>query len=138
MKILIVDDSREDRELIVTYIQRSTKSKKISTSVDQSNCLQDALDKIKVHNYDVIILDLALPESDGVQTIKAIQDALSKEEKVVPIIILTGLEDYTIGKEAFALGVKEYLIKDEIGTGDVARAIKYATFNKKTSKKTTV
>lgn len=126
MKILVVDDSKEDRDLAITYIHKSNSIKNIVT--DESNCLNDALSKIEKNNYDVILLDLALPETDGLDTIQQIQNALERNNKQTPIIIFTGLEDYNLGRKAFSLGVKDFLIKDEIKYDDINKAIKYATY----------
>jgi CheY-like chemotaxis protein len=125
MKILVVDDSREDRELLVTYIKQSKSIKRIS--IDESGCLMDALNKISINDYDVIILDLVLPETDGLQTIKTLKAAMKEGGKDIPVVVLTGFEDYGIGREAFSLGIKEFLIKDECETKTISRAIKFAT-----------
>lgn len=123
MKILIVDDNREYRDLIITSIKNSKKE----TIIDESNCLNDALSKINIHSYDVIILDLTLPESDGIETVKNIQKCLEEVGKHIPIIVLTGSEDYKVGREAWSLGVKDFLIKDEVHTKDLSRALSFAT-----------
>ena len=125
MKILIVDDSREDRDLIITTIQKTKPGEKVL--IDESNCLHDALSKIDLYTYDVMILDLALPESDGIETVKTIKKQLEKAHKNIPIIILTGIEDYKIGREIWSLGVKDYLIKNEVQEKDLSRALTFAT-----------
>lgn len=124
MKILLIDDSREDRDLIITHIKKSQSKEKITT--DESNCLEDALKKIQLNNYDVIILDLILPESHGIETVQTIVEHLKKIKKDIPIVILTGVEDYKIGREARLLGIKDYLIKDEIQEKDLTRALSFA------------
>ena len=124
MKILVIDDSKEDRDLIITHIKKSRKKEKITT--DESNCLEDALKKIKLNNYDVIILDLILPKTDGIETVKKVVEHLKKIKKDVPIIVLTGVEDYKIGREARLLGIKDYLIKDEIQEKDLIRSLSFA------------
>jgi len=128
MKILVIDDSKEDREVILTKIKKNIIS---NLSTDESDCLSSASKKIKENNYDLIILDLILPETDGLDTIKEINKILEKENKKTPIIILTGFEDYSIGIKAFELGIQDFLMKDEMEHGDLNRAIKCATFGKK-------
>lgn len=128
MKILVIDDSREDRDLAITYIHRANSIPDITA--DESNCLQSALEKIAENDYDVIILDLALPETDGIDTITEIKNFLEQQGKNTPIIILTGLEDYSLGRKAFSLGIKDFLIKDELQLDDLSKAIKCATYGK--------
>ena len=125
MKILIIDDSKEDRDLIINHIKKMEKTKK--THVDESNCLRDGMHRIDHFSYDAIILDLALPESDGLETVEIIMDQLKKNNKNTPIIVLTGMEDYSVGRKAWVLGIKDYLIKDEIQTQDLSRALTFAT-----------
>lgn len=127
MNILIIDDSKEDRDLIITYLQKSKNSP--TTQVDESNCLSEALRKIEVNFYDVILLDLALPETDGLQTIQAVMTKLKEIDKNIPVVILTGFEDYTIGRKAFSLGIKNFLIKDEMSSKDIERALTMATYD---------
>lgn len=126
MKILVIDDNRADRDLIITHIKQSKKRKDIIT--EESNCLTDALKKIKANNYDVILLDLILPESNGIDTVKTILSNIKESGKEIPVIVLTGTNDYRIGREAWRLGIKDYLIKDEIGTKDLSRALNFATY----------
>lgn len=127
MRILVIDDSQEDRDLIITHIKKSKKRTKIET--EESNCLKDALKKLKTRNYDVIILDLVLPESDGIETVKTILSTLKELKKDIPVIVLTGIEDYKVGREAWLLGIKDYLIKDEMQSRDLSRALNFATYN---------
>jgi len=127
MNILVVDDSQADRELAITYIRKSNGCKQLTT--DESNCLQDALQKIRDFDYDVILLDLALPESDGIETIKTIQKEMESQGKDIPVVILTGYEDYKVGRMAFSMGIKDFLIKGETAIKDLSRALTLATFN---------
>ena len=126
MKILIIDDCKADRNIIVKYINGSMKSSEIKTEECQN--LTEALDLLEENEYDTIILDLGLPESQGIETIKIIIEHLKTIRKDIPIIILTAFEDYTIGKKAFKLGIKDYLIKGETEPKELQRAITFATY----------
>jgi len=129
MKILVIDDSKEDRDLILTHIKKINKTIKEPTiEIEECNCLKDALNKLIFSSYDIIILDLILPETDGIKTIEKVIEHLQKIKKEIPIIIITGVEDYSIGREAWSLGVKDYLIKGEIQTQDLSRALKFASY----------
>ena len=129
MKILVIDDSKEDRDLILTHIKKINKTSKEPTiEIEECNCLKDALNKLIFSSYDIIILDLILPETDGIKTIEKVIEHLQKIKKETPIIIITGVEDYSIGREAWSLGVKDYLIKGEIQTQDLSRALKFASY----------
>ena len=128
MKILIIDDSKEDRDLIIGQIKKIKSHKKIFT--EEGECLKDAFNKIKSKTYDIIILDLCLPESDGIETVKTIKKYLEEQHKNTPIIVLTGIQNFSVGREAWSLGIKDYLLKDEIETQDLSRSLAFASYNK--------
>ena len=77
MEILLIDDSKEDRYLIVNLIQKIEKD----IVIKECNCLKEGIQQISSSTYDAIILDLALPETDGIDTIKAILEHLEKHNK---------------------------------------------------------
>jgi DNA-binding NarL/FixJ family response regulator len=124
MKILIIDDSKEDRDLIINHLKQMNGRVMVC---DESNCLQDGLKKMASTTFDAIILDLGLPETDGIETVETTLEHLEKHNQNTPVIVLTGLEDYSVGRKAWLLGIKDYLIKDEIQTKDLSRALTFAT-----------
>ena len=97
--------------------------------IDECNCLSKGLKQLESFNYDAVILDLSLPETDGIDTVEAVIKHLDKHNKNTPVIVLTGLEDYSVGRKAWLLGIKEYLIKDEIQSKDLSRALTFATLD---------
>lgn len=125
MKILVIDDSKEDRDLIINHIKKMEKN----IVIDECNCLKNGLQQLESFNYDAVILDLALPETDGIDTVKAVIEHLDKHNKNTPVIVLTGIEDYSVGRKAWLLGIKEYLIKDEVQTKDISRALTFAVLH---------
>lgn len=128
MKILVIDDSKEDRDLIISYIKQIENDIKLE-KIDECNCLEKGLEKLASFNYDAVILDLALPETDGIETVQTTIDHLNKHNKNTPVIVLTGSDDYSVGRQVWMLGIKEYLIKDEVESKDLSRALIFATLN---------
>ena len=127
MKILIVDDCKEYRDVISAHV-RKTKSHD-EVECEQSHCLTDALEKLRINYYDSIILDLCLPETDGLETVNTVVHFLKYLHRDIPIIILTGSGDYKMGRKMFKLGIKDYLIKGEEEEGkQLRRAISFATY----------
>ena len=131
MKILIIDDNVADREFYRTYITECNLFSNVI--VEECGCLNDAFDWFNKEKFDVILLDLGLPESNGIQTIIDTYKELDKKGKVPPIIVLTGLEDktHTVGQEAFKHGAKDFLTKEEVleNRKELSRSIKYATYS---------
>jgi|GEM_PF-502526 len=71
---------------------------------------------------DVVLLDLNLPDSTGLDTLTAVMDC----EPVVPVIVLTGVRDNTTGIEAVSRGAQEYLVKDDVTAPLLVRTIAHA------------
>ena len=73
-------------------------------------------------SFDVILLDLNLPDSSGMETCRRMSGAAGQ----VPIIVLTGAEDEAIAAEAMRLGVQDYLVKGQAYGSVIGRTIRYA------------
>jgi len=83
-KILIVEDEQHQRELYVMELQEE------GYEVDQAANGKEAVDKVKVNKYDCVVLDIRMPEMDGIEALGKI---LSRDKKV-PIIIYTAYSNY--------------------------------------------
>ena len=133
MNVLLIDDCKEDRELIKNYMketQLNENGKLEDINIEESEDLTKGFNKIKKTEFDTILLDLGLPESEGVDTINSLINFLHSLHKNIPIIILTGLEDYNIGEKAFKLGIKDFLIKQDTNTKELLRALKFSVYYK--------
>lgn len=131
MKILIIDDNPADRNFYRKHIEENEQI--LDAHVEECGCLSKAFELLAKNDFDLIILDLGLPESDGLQTIIATFKELKKQKKSPPIIVLTGLEDHAhiVGTEAFKHGVKDFLTKSDIEENckELSRSIRYATYS---------
>ncbi len=77
---------------------------------------------VRAHDFSAILLDLSLPDSQGLETV----DRLVKAARHTPLVVLTGLDDDTVAEEAIRRGAQDYLRKNHIETASFARAIRYA------------
>jgi len=127
MKILVVDDSPEDRLLAITYLSKAELKDKID--ITESPNLTEGMAQVKTVKFDAIFLDLALPETKGLDTIKTMLNCLEQQNKEIPVIVLTGNEDYKLGREALDLGCFAFLIKGEAKKKEIERTLNYATYN---------
>ena len=84
--------------------------------------LADALLAVDQRHYDVVLLDLNLPDARGPVAPRTIQKAASD----VPIVILTGLDDDQLAEENARAGVQDYLLKREINGDILVRSLRYA------------
>ena len=134
MKILLVDDDKFYQELIQEYIDKLNTDEK--WILDTSDNLEKISSMLKDNKYDVMLLDLCLRESDGIETVQTVLELLKEKltsknkNKNIPIIILTGQEDFSIGEKALLLGIHDFLIKGKTKSKELYRAIKFATYGK--------
>ena len=99
--ILIVDDDIEVCKSIRDAIKREGYNVDISTSG------AEALEKVKKDRPDLIILDVRMPEMNGVQTLKAIKEI----DDTIPVIMLSGYGDVDLAEESFRLSAYDYVSK---------------------------
>ncbi|MCE9540266.1 MAG: response regulator [Bacteroidetes bacterium] len=119
IKILVIEDNAGDARLINIYLKEFYGDKFIFSSVDY---LSKGLELLEKETFDIIILDLTLPDSSGLDTFKKIYEHSSK----TPIIVLTGLEDESIGINAMKLGAQDFLEKGLISGKELSRSINYS------------
>jgi len=102
--VLAVDDNKDIVDLIESFLEVEPKY-----HVIKSYSGQDALDKLAKEKIDVIILDLMMPEIDGMEVLRRVRS--SNETKDMKVIILTAKDDLEDFSESLELGVSLYLNK---------------------------
>jgi PAS domain S-box-containing protein len=128
LSVLLVEDNPGDAFLIEEMLNAS-KSWKFQ--VVKAINLKQALEKIRNFNFEVIIADLGLPDSQGIATI----DEILRNVKSIPIIVLTGINDEQTGTESVIRGAQDYLIKWNINPDQLMRSIRYSFHRKKVEEK---
>ncbi|MGE5681355.1 MAG: response regulator [Bacillota bacterium] len=123
IKVLMIEDSMGDGQYISAIIKEEDW---VDISIEQAFRLSSGIDKLKKGHYDVILLDLTLPDSCGLDTV----EKLLSEIKDIPVVIMTGLEDEELGMKAVRLGAQDYLIKLQIDGKTLVRSIVYAMARK--------
>lgn len=119
LNILLIEDDREDVELIMA---RLFSPMSIKSEITVAERLCEGMDRLKTGAFDLVLLDLGLPDGRGIETYKK----LSAEFPCVPVIVLSGLDDETIATEAVKLGAQDYLVKGSIYRDTLTRSIRYA------------
>ncbi|MCG8634805.1 MAG: response regulator [Desulfobacterales bacterium] len=115
-EILLVEDDPGDAVLFRSLIGSVS-------SLDTAERLKEALGFLSEKTYSVVFLDLNLPDSRGVQTIKAVYENASE----IPIIVMTNVSDDGMAELALQEGAQDYLIKGEYDEAYLNRSIRYAT-----------
>ena len=125
IRILLVEDSLSDAVLLEESLRAVRRVRTSMSRVAQLGLVGDAL---KANPADIILLDLNLPDSRGLDTVRrAILEAPN-----IPIVVMTGLDDEDTGLEAMRLGAQDFLMKGELDKWSLMRAIRHAIERKQT------
>ncbi len=129
MKILIIDDSESDADLVRGYISRAVNADKIineAIQVDWDDSLEHGIEILKGNEYDLLILDLNLLDSGSFGSNLETLDTVLESGIDIPIVVLTGNVDTKLWSVALKHGAQDYLIKGEINPVLLLRTIYYA------------
>src|SRR5271165_2712345 len=122
MKTLLVEDNPAD----VRLIQEMLKEWPAGTlQLQQVGRVDSAMERLRQETFDVVLLDLGLPDAQGMETLTLIQ----KASRSVPIVVLTGRDDERLAWEALRIGAQDYLVKGRTDS-QLVRAIRYAVERK--------
>jgi len=117
--ILLIEDNPGDARLIQEYL---TEARRVNFNLTIQDTLSEGLEEFLKNKFDIILLDLNLPDSFGLKTVSIIHEKI----KTVPIIVLTGRDDEDLALESMKLGVQDYLIKGRIDSVLLERSINYS------------
>jgi two-component sensor histidine kinase len=127
IKVLLIEDNPGDVRLVQEMISEAAN---VDSEIESVEGLDAGLERLAEGGVDLLLLDLGLPDSQGLETLIKAQGQAGE----VPIIVLTGLDDEELGLRAVKMGAQDYLIKGQVYGNLVARAISYAIERKKTEK----
>jgi diguanylate cyclase (GGDEF)-like protein len=119
IQILLVEDDPDDADLLQEVLVATDTTRFELVRVGR---LSEALRRLSQDHFDVVLLDLSLPDSSGLESFLRIHHA----EPGVPVVVLTGLDDDRLSARAIQQGAQDYLIKDEVAKDRMDRAIRYA------------
>lgn len=119
LRILLIEDSRSEALLIEKILTHTAPH---SYEMRKAQTMASALRLLDEVDFDVILLDLNLPDVEGFSGLHAIQAAAPK----VPVIILTGVEDRDLEIEAMEHGAQDYLLKDRATPAAIGRSMRHA------------
>lgn len=119
IKVLHVEDNPGDARLMREILSEAPTPHFELTHVER---MSDAVDRLGIEHFDVILLDLSLPDVQGLQTVYRMCGAAPE----VPIVVLTGLDDESLAVKAVQVGAQDYLLKSRLDGHLSVRAIRYA------------
>ncbi|MGD0106922.1 MAG: response regulator [Rhodopila sp.] len=123
LNVLLVEDNPGDARLL-----REMFNEQVSYAVQVSHvaCMAEAEQHLAEHSADIIVLDLGLPDARGLGAFRRAHAAAPH----IPLVVLTGLDDQALAVHALQEGAQDYLVKGQIETPGLMRALRYAVERK--------
>ena len=117
--VLMIEDDPDDAVLVKDMLSEATKGR---FTVEHRQRLSEGVELLREQSFDVVLLDLSLPDEQGLATLGAVRTAAPD----LPIVIMTGLDDETRAIQALQGGAEDYLVKGQDTSSSLARCIRYA------------
>lgn len=122
--VLLIEDNDPLAEMMTQILSRIDGT---TFTVETTASLADGLTRLPSGEFDLVLLDLSLPDSNGIESFTQLYNHFPS----LPIVVLTALEDETVALTALREGAQDYLIKNEINPRSLTRAIRYAIERKR-------
>jgi len=119
IRVLLVEDNPGDARLIREML---VEAKNVSFNLEHFDRLEAGLERLSKGGIDVSLVDLSLPDSQGIDTVREMHSHAPE----VPMIVLTGLGDETLISKVMKEGTQDYLIKGQVDSNLLVRSIRYA------------
>jgi len=117
--VLLIGDNPGDARFIQELLKESSS---VYFNLTIQETLSEGLEVFLKNKFDIILLDLNLPDSFGLNTVSIIHEKI----KDIPIIVLTGRVDEELALKSLKLGIQDYLVKGKIDSVLLERSISYA------------
>lgn len=125
INVLLIEDNPGDARLVQEALSEEQNGPRYVLEWQQD--MSSGLKRLDQDRFDVLLLDLGLPESGGLNTFLTI----SRLFQYIPIIVSTGLDDELLADQALAAGAQDYIVKGDIRGGILTRAIRYSIERKR-------
>lgn len=119
IQVLLIEDSTADARLLREFLRETLYDEFHLTHVER---LGKALQQLESNTYDVILLDLTLPDSDGLRSL----NTLLNQAPSIPIVVLTNTNNPELAVEAVRQGAQDYLVKRQMHHEVLVRSLRYA------------
>jgi hypothetical protein len=119
LNLLMIEDNPGDRRFFGAMLRRVPR---LAIAVTYVASLMEASARLSIGDIDIVLLDLGLPDSWGFETFTQVRAAAPR----LPIIVLTGSDDEALALQAVRAGAQDFLIKGQMDSNLLGRAIRYA------------
>ncbi len=119
MKVLLLEDNPAD----ATFVEELLSCQQwVSFEMTRVPLLSEAFSALSGGEFDIVLSDLGLPDSQGIETVRAVR----RKFPAIPVVVLTGLDDEETGLLALHEGAQDYLVKGQMNSHSIVRSIRYA------------
>ena len=126
ISVLLIEDDLVEARLIQEILKNFDLNQFVLTHVQR---LQAGLNRLKQEQFDLVLLDLTLPDSQGLSSVELLVQNFSH----LPIVVLTNTNDNQLAIEAVRQGAQDFLVKRKINIDVLVRSIQYAIERQKAS-----
>jgi len=119
--LLLVEDNPLHLRLVKSMLADIWPPNEVA-EVRHARSLEDAVNEIRTNPPDCVLLDLVLPDADGIDTLDGVRAA----DPFVPIVILSSHEDADMARRAISGGAQDYLVKGAVSPEDLQRSVAFA------------
>jgi signal transduction histidine kinase len=125
IRVLLLEDNPGDARLVKEMLREAGGER---FEVEHADRVSLALARLKEAKYDIVLIDLSLPDSHGLETFETI----SQQVPHLPVVILSSLDDERMELEAVRRGAQDYLVKGHLDATIITRVLRYAIERKET------
>ncbi len=123
MRVLLIEDNEDDAIIIREML---AEKQELCIELEWADCLSRGLTHLASGTMDLVLLDLSLPDAQGLETFTRVQ----AHAQDMPIVMLTGLDDEALASQAVRRGAQDYLVKGRLDSYLLTRAVRYAVERK--------
>jgi two-component system, sensor histidine kinase and response regulator len=102
-RLLVVDDDEANRDILRRHLERR------GYEVDEASSGRDALAKVAAHSFEAVLLDLVMPDMDGLEVLEALKNQPRWAE--IPVLVISASDDLTAAADSIQKGAEDYLVK---------------------------
>jgi DNA-binding NarL/FixJ family response regulator len=119
LQVLHVEDSRLEAFMVKKFLETPTPGR---YAIINTDTFQKATQALQQHHFDIVLLDLSLPDAHGLDLLRAIEDIVP----TVPVVVVTGEEDQELGLQVMRAGAQSCLLKGQFNPQSLDEAIQHA------------
>lgn len=127
VNVLLVEDSATDAMILELAIQATG----FCASTMTAKSVREARSLLRTHEFDVVVTDLRLPDSDGIKTVREILTVAS----TVPLVVVSANDNDHLAEQAIQAGAQDYLVKGQYARAALGRIVRHSVERKKTEKR---